>query len=221
MSLYQICRLFDNIICTCAELQYKIELYGAWRRDIEGAPSVLTTTLEGLSEPVPNTPETHAPFRDSTHPISSVSLLPYLTRLNTLRALEHNWRGLCFPAPSQRVPVPFRATYVYELSGGYFILGSDQTTQSPDHTAMAGDGWVSPDIMNKTMQLNFLRLPHLVHDAEPTASKGKDRAEGQNELAWTHLPLPFPIADFGIDVSQDLLVLMQRHRYAYSVCLHL
>lgn len=189
-----------------------------------GAPSFMTATLEGASETVLHTPETHAPSRDSTHPSSPMSLIPYLTRLNTLRALEHNWRHLSFPAPSQKVRVPFRTTYVYELSGGYFILGSDRTTQPPDYAAMAnktGDGWVSTDIMNKTMQLNFLRLPHLVHDGEPQASKGKDQADQPNELAWVHLPLPFPIADFGIDASQDLLVLMQRHRYTYSVCLRL
>ena len=77
-----------------------------------------------------------------------------------------------------------------------------------------GDSWVSTDIMNKTVQLNLLRLPHLLRDADPNGSKGKERVEDErNELAWTHLPLPFPIADFGIDASQDLLVLMQRHRY--------
>jgi len=77
-----------------------------------------------------------------------------------------------------------------------------------------GDSWVSTDIMNKTVQLNLLRLPHLLRDADPNGSKGKERVEDErNGLAWTHLPLPFPIADFGIDASQDLLVLMQRHRY--------
>jgi hypothetical protein len=76
-----------------------------------------------------------------------------------------------------------------------------------------GDGWVSMDMMNKTMQLNFLRLPHRASDAGREASKGKDRAENDkpNKLAWKHLPLPFPIADFGVDANQDLLVLMQRH----------
>jgi hypothetical protein len=190
-----------------------------------GASSVLTTIMEGSPERVSPTLEIHANRRGSTEPISSMSLIPYLTRLNTLRALEDNWRRLSFQAPSQRVRVPFRTTYVYELSGGYFILGSDRTTQPPDHTAMTnktGDGWVSIDILNKTMQLNFLRLPHLAHDMGPKPSKGKDRANDQpNELAWTHLPLPFPIADFGIDASQDLLVLMQRHRYTYSVNLRL
>ena len=59
-------------------------------------------------------------------------------------------------------------------------------------------------MMNKTMQLKFLRLPHRLPDADLAASKGKDRAE----LAWTHLRLPFPIADFGIDASRGLLVLV-------------
>lgn len=183
-----------------------------------GAPSFLTDTLEGSSSGAPRLPETHVPFPVSTPPGSLTSLVSYSTRLNTLRALERNWRHLSFPAPSHRVRVPFRTTYVYELSGGYFILGSDRTTLPPLHAASVpetGDGWASSvDIMNKTAQLNFLRLPHLLRDADSKGSKGKDRVEDKpNELAWTHLPLPFPIADFGIDASQDLLVLMQRHRY--------
>lgn len=183
-----------------------------------GAPSFLTTTQEGSSLASPRPPETCVPFQQSDPLCSSTSLVPYSTRLNTLRALERNWRHLSFPAPSHRVRVPFRTTYVYELSGGYFILGSDRTTLSPHHAARVhetGDSLASMDIMNKTVQLNFLRLPHLLRDADPNGSKGKDRVEGEpneNELAWTHLPLPFPIADFGIDASQDLLVLMQRHR---------
>lgn len=182
-----------------------------------GAPSFLTNTLDGSSSGTPRPPETHVPFQVSTPPSSPTSLVPYSTRLNTLRALEHNWRHLSFPAPSHRVHVPFRTTYVYELSGGYFILGSDRTALSPLHAARVpetGDGWASVDTMNKTAQLNFLRLPHFLRDADPKGSKGKDQVEDKsNVLAWTHLPLPFPIADFGIDASQDLLVLMQRHRY--------
>jgi len=186
-----------------------------------GAPSFLTTTLEGSSETTPLAPETHSSCQASTPLGSSISSTPYSTRLDTLRALERNWRHLSFPAPSRRFHVPFRTTYVYELSGGYFILGSDRTTRPPGHASVGnqtGDGWVSMDIMNKTMELNLLPLPRLLRDTNPKESKGKDRAEGQpGNLAWIHLPLPFPIADFGIDASQDLLVLMQRHRYIYSV----
>ena len=180
------------------------------------APSFLTTTLEGTSSAAPHPPETHAPFQVSNPLCPSTSLVSYSTRLNTLRALERNWRHLSFPGPSHRVRVPFRTTYVYELSGGYFILGSDRTTMSPHHATRAretGDDWAEADTMNKTAQLNFLRLPHFLRDADPMGSKRKDQMP--NELAWTHLPLPFPIADFGIDAAQDLLVLMQRHRYSF------
>ena len=184
-----------------------------------GAPSFSTTTLEGTSSAALHPPETHVTSQVSNSPYSPTSLVSYSTRLNTLRALERNWRHLSFPAPSHRVRVPFRTTYVYELSGGYFILGSDRTTMSPHHPTRVletGDDWASADTMNKTAQLNFLRLPHLLRDADPKGSKGRDRVgEVPNELAWTHLPLPFPIADFGIDASQDLLVLMQRHRYNF------
>ena len=184
-----------------------------------GAPSFLTNTLEGTSSAAPHPPETNVPLQVSSTPCPSTSLVSYSTRLNTLRALERNWRHLSFPAPSHRVRVPFRTTYVYELSGGYFILGSDRTTMSPHHATRVletGDDWASADTMNKTAQLNFLRLPHLLRDADPKGSKGRDRVEeAPKELAWTHLPLPFPIADFGIDASQDLLVLMQRHRYNF------
>jgi hypothetical protein len=211
-----------------------------------GAPEYLTTTtnsttlVEGSSSASPRPPDTHVSFQESLSPcFSTTSPVSYSTRLHTLRALERNWRHLSFPGPSHRVRVPFRTTYVYELSGGYFILGSDRTTPTlsphhprhPHHPQAAnrvqvhetGDSWVSTDAMNKTVQLNFLRLPHLLRDPEPdpdpdptTGSKGKDvRVEDErNKLAWTHLPLPFAIADFGIDASQDLLVLMQRHRYS-------
>lgn len=182
-----------------------------------GAPSFVTTTLESSSSTAPHPPEAHAPFQPSIPPCSSASLISYSTRLKALRALERNWRYLSFPVPSHKIHVPFRTTYVYELSGGYFILGSDRMTESSHHAAGVhdtGEGWVSMDIMNKTMQLNFLRLPHLLHDADPKGPKGNDRVEAEpNGLGWTHLPLPFPIADFAIDASQDLLVLMQRHRY--------
>jgi hypothetical protein len=211
---HQTCRLLDSVIRMWTALQYKIELYCDWRRDMAGAPLFLNTTLEGPSSAAPHPPEAHATSQVSIPPCPFTSLVSYSTRLKTLRALEHNWRHLSFPAPSHKVHVPFRTTYVYELSGGYFILGSDLTTQSPLGVHETGDGWASMDTMNRTMQLNFLRLPHLLRDANSKGSESKDRVEdGPNELAWAHLPLPFPIADFGIDASQDLLVLMQRYRY--------
>lgn len=113
--------------------------------------------------------------------IDEQAVMPVAERLRILQDLQTGWRLLKFEHHSS-IGVDFPLSLCYELSAGSLILGT-------------GD----MDLMNPTATLNVLQLPH--------------RPKEDNEipeLQWKAVKLPFSIADFALDATQNLLVFVTR-----------
>lgn len=105
-------------------------------------------------------------------------------RLMSLNQVLTGWKNLTFARHSV-LTYPFSPSYVYELSGGKLILGS------------SGGGIPH---LNGTSHLHVWDLP-------PRTAELQD---ADYTIKWKSLALPFGIADFALDVSQNLLVLVER-----------
>jgi hypothetical protein len=103
--------------------------------------------------------------------------------LSLLSTVNDNWANLNFVS-RLTLPYPFPSSYVYELSGGRLVLGS-------------GD---DSDGRNGTTGLNFFDLPP------------RGQMEDSKDTLQRRLTMDFPIADFAMDVTQNLLILLERTR---------
>lgn len=112
----------------------------------------------------------------------STRLMSISDRLELLKTVNANWSKLRFTRRST-LPYPFPSSYVYELSGGRLVLGSGTDT----------------DGRNGTTSLNFYELP----SREDSGNHGAT-------IPHTRLIMDFPIADFAMDVTQNLLILLER-----------
>jgi hypothetical protein len=115
--------------------------------------------------------------------------MPVANRLETLRSVMSGWATLRFSRHSI-LGYPLSSSYVYEVSGGKLVLGSDL-----DHVA---------NHINGTSVLS-------VHDL-PTRPNVEPSADSYNTstIRRRDIKLGSPIADFAMDVHQNLLVLVER-----------
>ncbi|KAG9054943.1 hypothetical protein FS842_003720 [Serendipita sp. 407] len=116
-------------------------------------------------------------------PLDTITVTSTADRLEPLRELSSNWANLQFNRFA-RLEYPFESCAAYELTGGKLIFGSSGTR-------MIGD-------LNGTTAL-------IVYDL----SYG-DAPESEWSLKPQRVTLPYPIADFAMDVSQNLLILAVR-----------
>jgi len=137
-------------------MQYKIELYGAYQRE-------MSTTANEQDEPISE-------------------------RLKMLRRVTDGWATLRFSRHSI-LGYPLSSSFVYEVSGGRLVLGSDL-----GHIASH---------LNGTSVLSVYDLPTVTRPGSgPVADK--------NPIPRQDIKLAMPITDFAMDVHQNLLVLVHR-----------
>jgi hypothetical protein len=115
--------------------------------------------------------------------------VPVANRLETLRSVMSGWAALRFSRHSV-LGYPLSSSYVYEVSGGKLVLGSDL-----DHIA---------NHLNGTSALSVHDLP-----TRPNVELGADSADA-SMIHRRDIKLGSPIADFAMDVHQNLLVLVER-----------
>jgi hypothetical protein len=140
--------------------------------------------------------ELHRAFlrEDTSSYKSEGSLLPIGDRLNLLKEVNQAWKDLKFTR-SSTIEYAFPSSHVYELSGGRFVMGT-----SPNSF------WVNQ--LNRTHGLYVYKLPNR-----------SDEAGEDNEVQRTYIKLESPITDFAMDVSQNLLVLMERQASVVPICI--
>jgi hypothetical protein len=147
------------------------------------------------------------------------------------------WRNLTFARHSVQKS-PFSPSYVYELSGGKLILGSSNTgsiLQQPHLNATTGlhiwdlpsrdiefDGLAQgqdqdqdhrktgdEDGMEKGLKEQEQDVMQEQEHELPKYENSTDTQANENN-GWRNLHLPFAIADFALDVSQNLIVFVER-----------
>jgi len=115
--------------------------------------------------------------------------MPVANRLETLRSITSGWATLRFSRHSV-LGYPLASSYVYEVSGGKLVLGSDL-----DHIS---------NHLNGTSVLSVHDLP-----TRPNVEPGADSSDAST-IHRRDIKLGSPIADFAMDVHQNLLVLVER-----------
>lgn len=147
-------------------------------------------------------------------------------RLLCLNQVLSGWRNLTFSRQSVQKS-PFSPSYVYELSGGKLILGSSSNGtifQQPHLNATTGlHVWDLPcrnvafeayarDQTQEQDQEDEKR-DVLVETQENKQEQEQANHEGDaapENNKWRNLKLPFAIADFALDVSQNLVIFVER-----------
>ena len=115
-------------------------------------------------------------------------------RVESVLAQQDRWRRMKWLKKTS-VLVDFNTTYVYELSGGTFVLGhgGDDAMGIP----------AGPGAPPATQSLNIMQLPLAV-----------DVQQGRR-FDWRRTELGSRVADFGMDVEQDLLILIEPAEYVH------
>jgi hypothetical protein len=130
-------------------------------------------------------------LREDSNPHKSEgSLLSIGDKLHLLREVNQAWRDLEFTR-SSTIECPFSSSGFYELSGGRFVMGAASDPGSNQ--------------INITQSLYVYKLPNR-----------SDRVREENKIQTTYIKLEFPIADFAMDVSQNLLVLMEGQAFVFN-----
>ncbi|KIM28850.1 hypothetical protein M408DRAFT_329282 [Serendipita vermifera MAFF 305830] len=126
------------------------------------------------------------------------SNVPVGHRLKILQSISDGWANLRFSRHST-LAYPLASSYVYEVSGGRLVLGSD-LDRIGSH-------------LNGTSVLS-------VHEFIRPGIDPADVSLETDAISRKDIHLKFPIADFAMDAHQNLLVLVQRTP-THSMKLHL
>lgn len=113
---------------------------------------------------------------------------PTIESLKTLQSITDGWANLRF-SRHLVLGYPLASSYVYEVSGGRLVLGSDL-----NHIASH---------INGTSVLSVHDFPRPI----PNDASGSVKTDA---VCRRDINLEFPIADFAMDVQQNLLVLVRR-----------
>jgi hypothetical protein len=115
--------------------------------------------------------------------------IPTYDRLKTLRSVTSGWAALSFSRHSV-LGYPLSSSYVYEVSGGRLVLGSDPSRIASN--------------LNGTSVLSVHRLP-----TRPNVKPASDSPDA-DAIHRRDINMASPIADFAMDVHQNLLILVER-----------